>query len=305
MKKSTLKKPTLCQLFIGFFVSKIQGIFTQKKIYIPKRIGKYNLVRKTTRKDEGHGYGIGLYVNNGGKYFIKTWSGKMKDFSYYSLVNEVIVNRILGRELKKSSFLACPNIIDVIRSKMTLSVIFEYVEGKELNEYSFDYKKRVYRRILNELKQLSFVLTESEKKQLQSRSIPFYVLTLPFFYVISVIYHPQLLFNATKLFIQALIEILKTQTSVLFLTHRDLHPENIKIVSRKIYLLDLESIALTIDGYDLASLFVIYNGSFNTPFNKGNIISNHKFLVAYISLQRSGDRLEGNMYKNFIVNFKS
>ena len=57
------------------------------------------MAREVKKENPYMYYGIGVYKYNKKDFFIKTWTGRLKDYRYYDLVNEYILNKLLHRML--------------------------------------------------------------------------------------------------------------------------------------------------------------------------------------------------------------
>lgn len=265
MKKTIYKKPTLFQLTMGLLVSIGQSMFTKKRILVPVAIGKYRLISKVNKEIIDKEYGIGIYEYKGEKVFIKTWSGSIKNFRYYSLVKEHLVNDLLYKKLKKSKSVdsrysvKIPQVVDYVQYKNSLSIVFEYIEGKTLSSVSVSEQASIISMIIMTLYYMSKSFTDKEKKQFSMRPFTFYVFCLPFYTLLTITSD----FRSSKQIIKALINCLKTinhiNTKNLHLAHGDLDLHNVIKNKSSIYILDWERTIFTIPNYDISYLSLYPN----------------------------------------------
>lgn len=292
MKNITLKKPTLFKLTIGLFVSIIQSIFTKKEIFVPKTIGKYNLIYEVKKEITDKEFGIGIYEYKGEKVFIKTWSEKIKDFRYYSLINEYMVNKIVSKKLETNrSFrtgysIKVPQVIDCIKYKNSLSVVFEYIQGRTLTSVPLAEQASVISAIITTLCSITDSFTEKEIKQFARRAFNFYFFSLPIFTLLTIASD----IGSWKVAIRALVDCFKTLNHIngknLYLTHRDLNIHNILVNKSGVYIVDCERMIFTVPNYDISSISLDPNLEQVTNLVRKQLRQKpNVFLKNYISIQ--------------------
>lgn len=104
-------------------------VIKSQPITLPKRIGRYKLFHEVKKDTPIKNYAIGIYRLGKSKVFIKTWKGNLKNVNYYLLVNEYLINKILyeklinNRKRNEKYTLGTPKVIDIIKSKNSLSVL--------------------------------------------------------------------------------------------------------------------------------------------------------------------------------------
>ncbi len=252
-----LTKPTNIQLSKGLVISIVQSwIKGHPDAVMPNRVGNYRLIQKLNKENVFNPYAVGLYQCKGEKAFIKTWSGNLKNLAYYFLVNEYIASKILYKKfelynLTKKDEIKTPKLIQCISSKYSLSLIFEYVEGKTLTSHSQDEQVEVLSKVIGVLLEISSTLSDQEKKQFSSRGRSFYILSLPVFSFLTIISNPK----TYKVVFKAFIHCLKTSrflTKANFcITHRDISLDNIMVNKQGVFIVDWEEMVLTVPGYDI------------------------------------------------------
>lgn len=258
MKKITLKKPNLLQLTIGLFISISQSIFTKRNILVPQNVEKYNLISEVKKQIADKEYGVGIYEHKGKKVFIKTWKGKIKDFRYYSLTNEYRVNKVLYKKTHKASrskyLIKIPQVVDCVENKDSLSIVFEYVQGKTLTSFSLEQQTEIISAIITALYSMSDLLTDKEKSQFAGRTFSFYFFSLPLFTLLTIASN----IGSWKVLIRALIDCFRTLKHIdakkLYLTHRDLDIHNILVNKSGVYIVDCERMIFTVPNYDISAM---------------------------------------------------
>lgn len=286
MKKTTLKKPTIFYFVLGGIVSFLVNLRGGKTISLPKRVGKYLLLSKISKRNRTKTYATGVYAYRGKNVLIKTWQGRMKDLEYYYLKNELIISYLLWNKTTKiHSMINFARPIDAIEGKNSFSVIFEYIEGKRLSEYTRSRQMHIFNKIVNSLYSISKTLTDEDVKKITKRSKAFYLTSLGIYTVITLILHTSKAKQIVSAFLKSLIFLFSIKVTHYVLAHRDLTPENIILKKSNIYLLDCQNTVLTLPGYDIAHLG-IYS---MVKDSKEKLISfaefaNYSFFIHYISL---------------------
>ena len=304
MKK--IKRPTLVSLTIGLIILLIKSRFAQDNIEVPLKIGKYRLVHTIAKENLYKHYALGVYLYKNKKVFIKTWSGKIKDYSYYDLLNEYFMNKILSKKLKECcAKIRIPKVLDVVDQKQTLSLVFEYVEGKNLAGYPLSKQKEAMISVMQCLKRLTSLLSQEEKNHFPKRNIMFYLLSLPFLMFLTILSNPKSAFVILKGYIVFLFGIKEALKMNLTVSHRDITLHNIMFSGDKIFLLDYGRVALTLDAYDLT--YVLINPRMKqfaqTLKEKFNYYPS-KFLRNYILIHNAhshGMRKTRNLYMRGLI----
>lgn len=298
--KTKINKPAIIQIVIHSVITTLLDT-SSGKTDVPVKIGKYDLVSPIIKKQGSiENFKIGVYESEGKKYFGKTWVGARKNLSYYTLLNEYRVCRLLSKKLRKlNSRLRIPCPMYIKEKENTLSVIFEYVDAVDISDRSVENQMRIYEEILGDLRTVSQSLSESEKQVFTKRGIVFYLLSLPFLFFLSLKSNPTLIRHTIKAMYKTLSSL--THDDQLIITHRDLHPQNVKMKAKHIYLLDCEDMTLTLQGFDLADISIWFQNQSKSRTISVNL--DHpsiKFFENYISIHRSSNKYHDDRYKNYL-----
>jgi len=278
--KNILTLPRLALAAIGTFIN---SIIIKNYYQAPLSIGKYKLLREVYRRDRVKNLTMGIYQFQHKKFFIKSWSGKVKDLSYYYLLNEFYLQSYLNQKISTQYF-AFPTSVDLISHPQTLSAVFEYIDGHSLEKAPIHQQVEVIESIIKELAKFS-----SPANPLSRRGQFQYILMLPFIYLASLIIRPLSLRQSNLALLKCLRSFFSDNFAVkLSLAHRDLTPDNVIISGKKIYLLDSENIILTWPNYDLVflSIFPKYRRLYQSLSSKMSV-SESIFLKNYLLLQQS------------------
>lgn len=217
-----------------------------------KKIGEYELHKKITKKNGFNPYFIGIYKKGKKRFFIKTWEGKIKDFNYHILVNELLINKILHKKFMKGQ-LRTPQIIEYFSSRNSLSVVFEYIEGTPLNSFSVTKQAEVISFVIDFFKEISKdSLNSRHLKHIEKKDKLFYFTSLHLLTLVSLISSPRNFKLIIKAYLKALINFFDFGKQDLIINHGDLNPDNILISNGKYFILDCGRLSLTVPGYDQA-----------------------------------------------------
>lgn len=298
--QTKIRKPSILEIVIGGLITSMKPNQT-KRIIIPDKVGEYSLISRVIKKYQVNNFGIGIYGYKGKKFFVKTWCGSLRDISYYSLINEYLVNRLMYEKLLSlKSEIKVPKLIDCIQSKNSVSVVFEYVKGNDISSLPFKKQKVFYGKIIGAFDKVTKDLTESERKQFTKRHFGFYLLSLPYLALVTIYTNPKLIGSVFKALRTCLGSAIFVSSSKLSIAHRDLLPEHIKISRDGIYVLDCENLVLTIPGYDLSDLTIrAYKFLRNASFLRRNNSNQYKFLESYISIHRAAGKV-ANRYTRYL-----
>ncbi len=248
-----LKRPRLFQVMFGVVVS-----FLKKKTvptYFPE-IGKYKIISKINKAQIVGNFSLGIYTDGTEKVFIKTWSGLMRDFNYYSLVNEYFANTVMQKKLSLTLYrdeVYIPIVKDVICTKGLLALVFEYKDGKHLETFSQEYQKEVLVKVCSALSMITDTFTAEESAFFARRSHMFYVLSFPLVFTAFAFLFPKKILLATRASIKSISSIGPFFKQRLVVAHRDITPQNLLVQDGKIYLLDCEEMALAPASSDVIS----------------------------------------------------
>src|SRR4051812_8382740 len=93
---STLQKPSLVSTLIAASITIFRDTFAFSTPTLPTKIADYILVTDLKKTREySSSFGLGVYEKKEKKFFIKYWSGPLKDLNYYSLTNECLITEFL------------------------------------------------------------------------------------------------------------------------------------------------------------------------------------------------------------------
>lgn len=258
---SIVNKPTHLEIVLGAVVSIFRSNFAPKKISIVPTVGNYKLIRKLNKKDSDfENFFIGIYRYKGRRYFIKTWTGKVRDTNYYLLLNEYISGSILHKKLvkKQSNYkILVPKVISCVKTENSFSVIFEYISGKQLSDYPLSFQAATLSRVIDCFADLSNELSEKERISFTKKSLSFYLSNLVPITIVTIFMNLHHTKRIVKVFYTSLVNIPSILGKKLVLSHGDLNSENILVSGSKIYLIDCERVALTVPGYDITHLSII------------------------------------------------
>ena len=257
LMKTILKKPTTLHMGIGLIISICKSLIKkQKNVVIPQKIGKYQLVSDIKKENLFREYGIGIYQYGGKKVFIKTWTGFIGDFQYYELINEYFMSRALYKEFKPHKYIKVPKIISYVNKKGSFSIIYEFVEGKNLSLFPSKKRVEVIHEVLNAFDHLSINFSKRESKCFSKRTLKFYIPSLTFLSILTILSN----LGSFKVVLRGYIDFLKSIRNIkknnLRIAHRDLNFHNIIIKGKYVFLIDCARVALTYRDYDIAYMFV-------------------------------------------------
>lgn len=291
MNKKT-GKPTILNFLTGIIISLFKEIFNKNEKPGYTQIGKYKLIKIFNRNTSD--YSFGEYEFRNKRFFIKTYHGRFKDYSYYCLLNESFINKFLSEKFNKTKNtrakyeIRIVDIIEVISTSKSLSVVFEYIKGEKLSLFDIQKQKDIIAEIIFSFHKLSKKLTKRERSNFQIRSRLFYIFTLPVVSFLTFIFSP-------KSGLEVLKKLVVTYTKIshlfdgnrLTISHRDLDENNILIDGNNVYLIDCGRMVLTIPNYDLTYLslnpyFTILTKAISEKLNiKVNEYLNNYILIHY------------------------
>ena len=279
MKKISKITWLLCS--INFLLRKSKGPVGEFK-----EINGYKLTREIKNKGVNNYY-KGIYTKNRKKYFIKIWSATEKDYFYYSIINEFNITSILYRisnKVRNNSKINFVEPIELVGNKNSIIAVYEYINGKTLDNYSLERQANTITKISTNLPKYTKLINSSELKYFSKRGLLWYFILVPYRLVsikTSIVSKIKIIYRLTVSLLTGRIG-----NSELEISHRDLTPENVLIGNKgKIFLLDLEQVCLSFKGFDRQSIFVApqnkyllnYLGVRGPVFNKflTNIIAIH------------------------------
>ena len=257
-KKMQLKRPSeFIILLDGVIKAFIHNKYEKKQL--PTKIGRYIYDTPISKKYKHHDYLTGIYRYKAKKVFIKIWNGRRTSMQYQFLRNELRVSQLLYTKLHASDYtIRVPQPIEWIETESYAAAVFETIDGKPLSQFSLDIQAQHYKKILSELRTVSFRLKPLEKVQFIQRENIFYYLSILYFISVAILKSPYLIRNILSVGVTSIVHLIKIKKDVLVLNHRDLSIENILLHNDNIYLLDTEHMALTYEGYDY-SMALLYS----------------------------------------------
>lgn len=258
MKNQQLSFP---KLILATALAGTIGKFNKKEIHkFPPRIGEFRLVKDVEKIGSVAPFGLALYKNQkGDKAFAKMWKGKIKDFNYYTLQNEItmykIFNKItkrIGKSMpKKFKQIYIPGLIKKIESANSMIVLLEFVPGQVSTSLSPQKKLQVYTKTAEFIKFLGSQMTEEEKETVSKRNSLHYILLYPVLLTKAILTHPRaapLLIKGIPEFIKCIPPLFKQKP---VLVHRDLHFRNILVKKKHTFLIDLQLCVFTLPIYEM------------------------------------------------------
>ncbi|OGK23483.1 hypothetical protein A3A46_03515 [Candidatus Roizmanbacteria bacterium RIFCSPLOWO2_01_FULL_37_13] len=305
--KTLLNKPTFFQFCYGLIISNLKINNKHKLLPPQRRIGKYKLIKAISKDYGSKNFALGVYISRQRKVFIKTWFGVAKDLSYFSLLTEYFSGLILSKKLSKfkasESFykIKVPTVFGYVQSDDSLSVIFEYIEGKQLTSFPLIKQTEIFLIVLNSLQKVSYLFSNREKGNFLQITGRFYLLSLPLLTLLTLVSKVDKFKEIIKIFVETLKRVNHLKYKSLHLAHRDLEPHNIIVNRSNVYLIDCERMAFTIPNYDLNHLslkpdFKLLSAAL---FRKMKVKPN-KFLKNYITIQFAGIPDHPN-FKNYYL----
>ena len=257
------KKPLSLNRLIT--ASLLGSIFGGKisKVGFPRTIDDYKFKKIFKTEKSVWTFSFALYENSVGKIAIaKMWNGRIKDFAYYTLENELTLYEILNKALdrlgeskrERLGGIRIPRLLGKKETKNTLLILSEFIKGKKADKLSSERSLEIYFKTLDFLDFLGNKLTVKEKSQIAHRDG--YTLLLLYFPLLikAILAHPYLswpLIRGVPVFLASVPKIIKRNKKIL--THRDLHLENIILTKTEVVLIDLQFCLFSDPIYDLIS----------------------------------------------------
>ncbi len=243
-------------LFCGLCLLWNKKFHTKQPII--SQIGNYRLVKELHKADRtDRNFEIGIYTDGTHTYFIKTWQGMVKDSNYYNLLNELLVNETIHGLLenaRKLSGISTPRVVGWHTGKHSFSVIFEYIEGKNLQEFPAEFQVRILGRVLEAFETISCELEDHQRRLFAQRGGFSYLVSLPIVVLLAVIHNIRAFPMIIRCAFQCVRAFFRSFTPALTLAHRDIGPDNVIVTDDCFYVVDFERMALTYPLYDITSL---------------------------------------------------
>ena len=241
----------LGKIFWAGVIGSIQRKFKiNKNQLIPLIVGDYRFVSLIKKVGPKKSYRLALYKNNNGeKAFAKLRSSMIKDYHYYSLLNEIAVNKILTQVYdrikrtlpNKYLHIRFPRFLYACEANGWLVELMEYVTAKDTNNFRDEQKVTTFVLVSDFLGYLGKHFTIEERKQISRRTTLNLISLYPFILLKTLINYPYLvikIIKATVLFISSIPDLKKTRQEQLI--HRDLHFFNILQDKKTLVVIDLQ-----------------------------------------------------------------
>jgi thiamine kinase-like enzyme len=279
MKKTNFVKNNYFRLILIEIFELFRDLLYPKKIVTKvQKVQNYVLVKRIDTHKKSRDFVIGKYKRNKRYFFIKSWQGKIKDFAYFNIINEYNVSQILNKYAVDKSITVL-NPEDLVEEKNRLSLIYKFIDGKKLSTFDTKYQVYVLKKVIKFIHQLSGKISKSDKQFFPRRDRLFYLLTFPLIVLNMLFKRPSNLLSTIIFFRKHWSRNFFKDTN-LYLNHGDLHPNNILISGRKIYLLDCEDMMFSLNNYDLCHL-IIYN---DTKYLLKELIKNSRLTDSFIMI---------------------
>jgi len=287
-----LKQPSIFNLLICALRKSFGRECKSKGVLYPRFVGPYKLIFKVKKINNINNYGIGTYKDmEGKKVFIKTWQRKIKNFPYYSLINEYNMAKLLSEKIKnvKEGKFRVPSPVGYVKTDNSLSVIFEYIDGKPLSKFSRNEQSRVINGVILFLDRLTPTINKNDKKYIKKRGIFFYLFSLPVIFLYSFLLEKESKKTIFRSFLRTVFYSITLFNKRLALAHGDLSPENVLVTDSHFYILDTEDMKYTLVEYDLNHLSIVKSrlNLYLSILKKRRDFTRDNFLCLYISLQFS------------------
>jgi len=152
------KYPNLPRLLFSYAVLLCSNLMKKEKANSPKALGKYVKVENIDKKDNSKLVSLGVYKKNNKYFFIKVWHGRIRDITYYLLLNEFYVSSLLFKKMHGQ--VSVPKPIETIVTPNCMSFVYQYVNGKQLDKFSKKTQADVVSKIIRELEKKAKILQD-------------------------------------------------------------------------------------------------------------------------------------------------
>ncbi len=305
-KIETIRPPSHLDLIKGALYLFLQEklLNGNRELLLPNFVDGYELLYTVKKSNNASRLAIGVYTKGGRKFFVKFWNGRIKDLTYYFLVHEYLVTRLLSKRFNsKDSNVRTSEIIGAYENSRWLLVIFDFIEGVTLEKLSLVEKAKYWNNARIALQKVSKLLSQEEGKIIGSRGLLFYSMVLSILLPVILILSKGSRRTIFKAWLQNLKRIGSLSRTDLVLAHRDLMPNNIILgEDSRVYIVDWDNARITLPDYDFANLRVFINQKelldlLSYKFNERAV----SFLKSYIATyQTLGSGEFGNFNKEYL-----
>lgn len=260
------------KIILSYLTDTVFGFLRPKReVPFPQKIGPYTFKKKISFRRSNTRpfiFTFALYENaKKEKAIAKMWNGKIKNFTYYTLCNEILMNQILNQVIKrldtslpkKFQGITIPNFLGTFKSKDSLVLLTEFINGNPASTFSEGKSFDIYLKVSDFLRYLGTQLTNSEKARITYRKPVDLALLYPLLLAKVSFTHPRFFssfLKGTPIFLFALIKLFRK--SSMGLGHGDLSLNNILISPQKIALIDLQLCVFSAVQYDFLTTLCIY-----------------------------------------------
>lgn len=271
-------------------------------VEFPKSIGAYIFELEFKKIGDRNSYPLGIYRNpEGEEALFKMRDARIKDYHYYSLLNEINMYQILNKALRRLNRIlperlkniTIPKIICVVEDKNYIGMLLEYVDGQTAQDLSSEKKGKIYFLILEFLQYLGNHITDDERKKISKRTPMHYLFLYPFLVIKAIVTYPRsssIVLLGIPIFFNAIFYMIKDGKSAL--THRDLHFKNIMVSGNRLMLIDLQKCVFTEPLHDAVTTLRYW-------WKRDSL---YLLLLEGINKKFSGRKNFSNVFRGLIVN---
>jgi hypothetical protein len=146
----------------------------------------------------------------------------------------------------------------------------EFINGDNIAKLSYSEKNKVFVRVIDFLQSINVNDELTKKFSITRRKPIFYLITMPYITLRSIINFPRLSILIIRSFLYFCLKFQSIFKSKLVFSHRDIDVDNMIISKNKIYLLDFQYSAITCAEFDYVSVLrsIIGDDKFVNVFMK-------------------------------------
>lgn len=284
-KQEQPKAPGFLTICWGAFVLALGSKLQSAHAELPSVLGEYTLIRTIKKSDHSDSMAIGVFTRDDKRYIAKYWQGRVKNLNYYLLVHEFLVTKILHRSYSTHPEFdaSVPEAVECFSTSDSFVAFFEYIDGVSVSTLSASEQLRLWAQAQGTLESIGGELTSEDRAVIGNRGPVTYFVFSVLFSLLLLLRRPLDVFLVGRTFARLMVLAKEALPRTLVLAHRDLTSGNLLFGSDgRVYILDFESLAYTLPGYDKAYLIV-------DPESKELAVSQHStnatsFLEYYILL---------------------